>query len=251
MLKKTYLVFSFIFFLSFSFIILICHAKENTCVLKVGYGINPPLMYVDEKTGKLSGFDAEQLNKIAQITDCSIEWIKMPWREILESIKSGEILLASSATKTEQRAKYSNYTIPYRTEVIKLYVRKAEKLKIKADSLKSFLEQTSLNVGYSDSYEYNRETDELILNPKYKDRFESVIDNYLNFYKLQGNFIDGVLMETLIANEIIMSHNWEGLFDSYDFIVGNNDLSFMISKKADPAGHYLKIINDAIVQLKS
>ena len=73
----------------------------------------------------------------------------------------------------------------------------------------------------------------------------------MNFYKLQGNFIDGVLMETLIANEIIMSHNWEGLFDSYDFIVGNNDLSFMISKKADPAGHYLKIINDAIVQLKS
>ncbi len=251
MLKKRSLTYNFIISVILVFNSSISYAEDKHCSLKVGYEINPPLIYKDKASNRLAGLDVELLEKIATTANCSIEWVKMPWRNILYSIKSGKLLLATSATETAERSEYSNFTIPYRVETVKLYVRKEEKHEIRADSLREFLEQTTLNIGYNDNYEYSKETYELMHDPKFKNRFESVIDSTLNFYKLQGNLIDGILMESLMANNIIKLHDWENEIESYDFVVGNNDLSLIVSKKADPDGWYLKTLNDAITKLKN
>lgn len=237
-----------IFLLSYT---LLSTADDTRCILKVGYEINQPLVFIDKEKKKLTGLDVELMERIAAISDCSVEWVKMPWKSILASVKIGKILLATSAKPSKERSLYSNFTVPYRTEVVKLYIRKSDRYKIKANSLKDFLAHTQLKVGYNDSYEYSQEVHDLIRDKEFKDRFEAVIDSALSFYKLKGNLVDGVMMDSLTADKIIKLNNWENQFEPYSFIVCSNPLSLMVSKKADPTGQHLWVLNQAISKLES
>ncbi|MFN7038994.1 MAG: substrate-binding periplasmic protein [Alphaproteobacteria bacterium] len=223
------------------------YAEENKCKLKIAYEQNPPLIY--NEANKIVGIEAELISKIISKTNCVIEWINLPWHHVLASLKSGDVDIATTATYADERLLYSNFTIPYREEIIKLYVRKNDIHTIQAKNLNEFLENTKLKIGYNNSYKFDQVTNDLINNPQYQDRFEAVIDSSLNFYKLQAHLLDGIIMDSITANHIIRKNNWINKFDVYEFNICTNPLSLMVSKKNDPNGYYFDILNNTIRQL--
>jgi polar amino acid transport system substrate-binding protein len=75
----------------------------------------PPFTYVD-KRGVSDGFDVKALDWIASEKGFRVKHLPMPWDDIINVLKKGDIdIIASGLSITEKRKEQVNFTVPYWT----------------------------------------------------------------------------------------------------------------------------------------
>ncbi len=83
-------------------------------VIKIGNDTDwAPFEYINDK-GEYSGFSADYIKIIGQTLNIQFEFLKdTPWSEVLNKVKLGKVDILSSASITEERKEYLNFTKPY------------------------------------------------------------------------------------------------------------------------------------------
>ncbi|MBF0302385.1 MAG: PAS domain S-box protein [Desulfamplus sp.] len=83
-----------------------------------------PLYFIDENTGEPDGFAIDIMNKVAQLSGIKINYlIYNDWPDVFKSLESGEALIAPNLGITDDRLKLYDFTIPYETFRISIFVR--------------------------------------------------------------------------------------------------------------------------------
>lgn len=84
----------------------------------------PPQFLTDEKTGKPSGFAIDIMNKVAALSDLKIRYAMYHgWPEAIAAMDSGQALLAPNMGITAERLALYDFTAPYETFRISIFVR--------------------------------------------------------------------------------------------------------------------------------
>ena len=94
---------------------------EEEVIIKIGYDRNS--RFIMERDGKFYGYGVEYLNKIAQYTGWTYEYVNVEnWQESFDKLRNGEIHFICTAHYTEDRAAEFVYSdLPFGYEVTLLY----------------------------------------------------------------------------------------------------------------------------------
>ena len=94
--------------------------KAEEQVIRIGYDSNSN--FIKDNDGKYYGYGVEYLEKIAEYTGWSYEFVKdESWHASLDKLRNGEIDLICTAHYTEERAKeflYSDLPLGYETSIL-------------------------------------------------------------------------------------------------------------------------------------
>ncbi len=234
----------------------IASADTSKCVITAGTSEYSPITYYDASKN-LVGMDVELLDIIGKQAGCEIKWLPMlPWERVLNEIKSGDIMIAPTATDTEERRKYANM-IPYRLDSTKVFVRTEDLDKLKdIHSLEDLISKTNFIVGIYTGYHYGSSFEKLYDNPTTKKRFEDIPDASMaaNFLKLKAKRIDAVILETVVGIDLLTKNDFKGLFTPLSFELNDPGLDSMsnilVSKAGDPNGKYFSMLQNAYAIVK-
>jgi polar amino acid transport system substrate-binding protein len=85
-------------------------------VIRVGVSADyPPFEYLDS-SGNRAGFDIELMGEIAGRMNVLLEWVDMPFNDLIGAVQSGQVDAAISALQhTEERDQQVDFTQPYYT----------------------------------------------------------------------------------------------------------------------------------------
>lgn len=215
--------------------------------LSVGWELWYPYQYHNAQQ-QLTGLDLDIFNAIIAQANLSVTFTEIPWKRHLHYLKTGEMDLAMGASYTIERASYADYTIPYRTETVKLYVKKGQASKIKLNSLKELVSSPYM-IGVEGGYYYGKVYEELIKKAKFHAQVNEVIDIEENVQLLLKGHIDGFLVDPVTMKSFVNKYKMHGEFEQHPMTIYSDNIYIMISKKLKDKELVSKI-NDAIIQLK-
>ena len=95
---------------------------DNACELTLGWHHWPPFQYLDDNNTPI-GLQIDLSKKLAQEIGCKINLVRQDFEQNLSDIKNGNIDLTFDITITDERKKYGHFSIPYRKELLVLYVK--------------------------------------------------------------------------------------------------------------------------------
>jgi polar amino acid transport system substrate-binding protein len=224
----------------------------DDCNLIVGASDYAPLTYNDSGNNVI-GLDVELLNIIGKQAGCKVTWQPiLPWERVITEIKSGELLLTTSASNTPERLVFSKF-IAYRPDSTKVFVRPEDISKLQGiNSLADLITKTDFTIGIYTGYHYGSSFEKLYADPKYKSRFVDIPDNTMsaNFMKLQAHRVDAVILETVVGMDLIKKGNLNNQIMVLGFELDDpgpeSFANLMISKAADPTGKYFNMLQNAI-----
>ena len=220
-------------------------AQSNS--FSVGWELWYPYQYHDEEQ-QLIGLDFDIFNAIIQQANITVNYTELPWKRHLHYIKTGEMAMAMGASYTEDRALYAFYSKPYRSETVKLYVKKGQAKKISLKKLSDLLSSPYM-IGVEGGYFYGNEYQELIKNPKFQAQINEVIDIEENVQLLLKGHIDGFLVDPVTMTAFANKYKMRGEFEQHEIEIYSDNIYIMLSKKAMNV-QTLERINNAISTLE-
>lgn len=82
-------------------------------VLRVGWGAWFPFLYVDPKTGKMTGWTVDLYeNHLGPAMGVKIEWVEQPWSTMMAGLQSGRFDIVSNANRNFKRLLVAEYAGP-------------------------------------------------------------------------------------------------------------------------------------------
>lgn len=215
--------------------------------LSAGWELWYPYQYHNAQQ-QLTGLDLDIFNAIIAQANLSVTYTELPWKRHLHYLKTGEMDLAMGASYTSERANYADYTIPYRKETVKLYVKQGQVNNIKLDSLAELVTSPYM-IGVEGGYYYGKEYEELIKQPKFHAQVNEVIDIEENVQLLLKGHIDGFLVDPVTMKAFVIKYKMQGEFEQHPITIYSDDIYIMVSKKLKDKTIVPKI-NKAITELK-
>ncbi|XQW86897.1 substrate-binding periplasmic protein [Thalassotalea piscium] len=239
-----WLLFSCILFNSFSFN---ANADENAA-LAVGWELWYPYQYRNDKQ-MLVGLDLDIFNAIVTQANLTVTFTELPWKRHLNYLKTGDMDIAMGASYTEERAKDSHFSIPYRLETVKLFVRKGQSASIKIDNLAQ-LSNTNFMIGVEGGYYYGKDYQRLIETTAFRAHITEVLDLEQNIQLLMQGHLDGVLVDPFTMQAFIKKYKMYNEFEPHSLFIYSDDIHIMVSKKSQHK-HLITKIDEAIKSLKA
>jgi polar amino acid transport system substrate-binding protein len=215
--------------------------------LSVGWELWYPYQYHNSEQ-QLTGLDVDIFNAVMSQANLSVTFTELPWKRHLQYIKTGEMDLAMGASHTPDRGSYAYFTLPYRTETVKLYVKKGQLDTIKLNSLADLVNSPYM-IGVEGGYYYGKEYQELIKQPKFHAQVNEVIDIEENVKLLLKGHIDGFLVDPVTMKAFVNKYKMQGEFEQHHITIYSDDIYIMVSKKMKDSTLVTKI-NKAITELK-
>jgi len=91
-------------------------------------GVYPPFNFKDQKTGELTGYDADVARLLASKLGVKVEFVSTEWASILAGLSSGKYdVIISQVNVTPKREQVFDFSTPYVYSQPQLTVRKDEK----------------------------------------------------------------------------------------------------------------------------
>ncbi|WP_164880784.1 transporter substrate-binding domain-containing protein [Aestuariirhabdus litorea] len=88
------------------------------CGVATGF---PPFQYVLD--GQPAGLDVAVIHALARELNHPVEIVQRPWEEVLRLLRKGEIECVAGMEVTEERSRYSRFTVPYYSRQAVIFVR--------------------------------------------------------------------------------------------------------------------------------
>ncbi len=176
--------------------------SSHQCKLRVGWEDWHPYIYL--KNENLVGIELELINRISAAAKCELEFIELPWKRALHTLKYNQLDLLYGASYSADRQSYAHFSIPYRYERFVLILKRPPSpgSTSLANWLKVAKEQdNSFSMGFVRGFRYGDEFQKLIdteitSSQKIYVRFDDRLRKLL-----LKNRIDGYLIEEIVGKE--------------------------------------------------
>jgi polar amino acid transport system substrate-binding protein len=216
-------------FLFINILLLSSHSYSQQQTLSVGWELWYPYQYYNDKQ-KLSGLDFEIFNAIIAQTRYAVNYTELPWKRHLHYIKTGEMDIAMGSSRTPEREDYAHFSLPYRKETVKLYVKNGQANKIQITKLEELISSPYM-IGVEGGYYYGKQYQELINRNEFQSHINEVIDIEENVQLLLKGHIDGFLVDPVTMNAFVKKYKMQGEFEQHEMDIYSDNISIMISKK--------------------
>lgn len=90
------------------------HAQEEDLSLRVGWGNSPPYQF--ETPQGPAGLDIELITLWARVAGVKVQWVRATWARQLLEVQAGALDVMMSATPSEERRGFADFTQAYRHE---------------------------------------------------------------------------------------------------------------------------------------
>lgn len=235
------------FFISLLLVIIISsNAVASDCQIISSWEPWEPYQYQGENL-KLRGLDIEIIATAFRNTQCRVSFIKMPWDQAVRSIKSGNIDITMSASKTPERETFAYFSEPYRSEQFVLYVRKDSSKHYKFSKLSDII-NTRFKLGVVHGYYYGEDYAGMVKNPISKLNLQEVSNDETNFQKFSNNEIDGVLADTIVGAANIKKLGIADKIEIHPVKIHTSPVYIMFSKKT-MSPDIVRKFNEALYKL--
>lgn len=216
--------------------------------ISVGWELWYPYQY-HNKQQQLVGLDFDIFNALIKEIGVNVNYTELPWKRHLQLIISGEIDIAMGASYTKEREQDAYFTVPYRTETVRLFVRHGTKDKIKLTSLNDIID-SEYTIGIENGYYYG-DTFKLLRNNKYfMSHIKDVLDLEQNVDMALKGHLDGFLVDPFTLKAFTKKYGLENEFELHPLEIYQTDINIMISKKSGTP-EMLQSFNQAINKLKA
>lgn len=222
-------------------------SSDQTKVLAVGWELWYPYQYRN-KQQELVGLDFDIFNAIVKRAQLSVIYTELPWKRHLNYIKTGDMDVAMGTSYNKERDDYAFYSLPYRRETVKLFVRKNNLANIKLNQL-SDLSDSNYMIGVEGGYYYGKEYQELINTTAFRAHIIEVLDLEENIQLLMKGHLDGVLVDPFTMQAFIKKYKLYDEFVPHSLTIYADDIYFVVSKKSQHK-ELISQINNAIKSLK-
>jgi polar amino acid transport system substrate-binding protein len=155
--------------------------------------------------------------------------------------------IAMGASWSEEREAFAYFSLPYRKETVKLFVKKGHAKNIQLETL-SDLVSSRYMVGVESGYYYGLEYQELIKTAGFQANISEVIDLEQNVTLLMKGHLDGFLVDPNTMYSFIKKYQMENEFEQHPMEIYSADISIMLSKQSSDI-ETLNKINKAIKTL--
>jgi len=214
--------------------------------LSVGWELWYPYQYRDTDH-KLSGLDVEIFNSIAKKANLDADYVELPWKRHLRYIESGDIDIALGSSPTKEREQYAYFTVPYRVETVKLFIRAGEKLPLKSISE---LCNTHYSIATERGYFYGDEFAKSSKLKCFQTHIYEVIDIEQSIEMLLKGRINGLLADPHTIAAFSKKYKITGQIEAHPVKIYQTKIHIMLSKKSLNKRVLTKIDN-AIIALKN
>lgn len=168
---------------------------QDVCDQTYVMGAEPWAPFTMKVDGEWAGIDVDIVRAGMDKLGCEVEVHEVPWKRHLHTMENGgDIHIASSASKTPERATYGTFTQPYRPSQSVLILPAASDTSYK--SLQEFLE-AGKSIGIMASYEYGGAVNTTL--EQYPDQVQAVSKLELNLKKLVRGRIDGMVGDSFVV----------------------------------------------------
>jgi polar amino acid transport system substrate-binding protein len=215
--------------------------------LQVGWELWFPYQYRNIQQ-ELVGLDFEIFNAILAKTGFTSAYTELPWKRHLHYIKTGEMDVAMGASYSKERERYALYSQAYRTETVKLFVRKGQAEQVKLASLED-LAKSDYMFGIESGYYYGDKYQELMQTTLFREHIIEVVDIEENVTLLLEGHIDGFLVDPATIKAFAKKYKMQGEFEQHPVDIYQADVHLIFSKAAVKP-EIAKAFDNAISELK-
>ena len=227
--------------------ILLFSPLARSADLSVGWELWYPYQY-HNKQQELAGLDIETFNAIMTQAKLTFTTAELPWKTHLHYIKTGKMDIAMGASWSKEREEFAYFSMPYRQETVKLFVKKGTAKNISLPSLTDLVGSPYL-IGVEGGYFYGLDYQKLIRRLDFQANISEVIDLEQNVsLVLEGN-LDGFLVDPITMRAFVDKYKMNNLFEEHPVEIYSADIYIMLSKKSMNES-VLNKINQAIETLK-
>ena len=223
-------------------------------VMIVGWEESPPYQFQTED-GQLSGLDIDVITAVLKHAGYKIQFKSIPWKRILNtSLKSGEIDIALSATKTPAREKFAYFSsTAYAPWDSILFIHKSKQKQFENIKTLSDISHHNITLGVSRGSIYSEEYERLLNNPEFKSKlyFSAKEENALKM--LLSGRVDAILASGIGTLNAIKNQPVEDSIHLHIYLSNDTHDSgshFMLSKKSVTLND-LNRINQSLIELKN
>lgn len=211
-----------------------------------GWELWYPYQY-HNKERQLVGLDIDAFKAIMNTAGITYSIAELPWKTHLHFVKTGKVDIAMGASWSKEREAYAYFTLPYRKETVKLFVKRGNAEKIKLNKLED-LAGSSYIIGVESGYYYGEDYQTLIKNDEFRANVSEVIDLEENVTLLMKGHLDGFLVDPYTMQAFVEKYGMDNEFEAHSVEIYSADIFIMLSKQStDPA--LLDKINRAIKTL--
>ena len=222
-------------------------ATPTDKTLSVGWELWYPYQYRN-KQQELLGLDLDIINAVAKKAGLTVSYSEMPWRRLLNFIKTGEMDIAMGASYTKDRAKTADFSLPYRLEVIRLYMKKGKLAQLQISTLTDLIGSDYM-IGVEGGYYYGEVFANLMKQAEFKSHIREAVDIEGNVLMLVKGQIDGFFVDPITMKAFAEKYAMLEEFERHPVAVYSNQIHFLLSKKSVPAVTLAKF-NRALADIK-
>ena len=214
--------------------------------LSVGWELWYPYQYHNNNR-ELVGLDIDSFNAIMAEAKLTFTSAEIPWKTHLHFIKTGKMDLAMGASWSKNREEFAYFSLPYRKETVKLFVKKGNAKNIQLPTL-SDLDGSKYILGVESGYYYGEDYEKLINTAGFHANISEVIDLEQNVTLLMKGHLDGFLVDPYTMQSFIKKYQMQNEFEQHSLDIYSADIFIMLSKQSSNTGTLDKI-NKAITTL--
>lgn len=197
---------------------------DQPCTLTMGYDLWAPYHF-EAPDGTVMGIEIDLIRALLADQNCTIEFVRADWVNLLEMIKRGEIDVVPGATAVAGREEYAWFSVPYRQELFEVFVRAGTTL-----SSRNIVELAASNIkiGLTDGYFYGKLVD--LAQQQHPDAFiySSIAES--SMLKLIDGNVGLIVEDPYVVNMIVHQKAWDDEIDRAGIVVANTPVSYMFSK---------------------
>ena len=197
--------------------------------LSAGWELWYPYQY-HNKDRQLVGLDIDSFKAIMAEAKLSFTAAEIPWKTHLHFLKIGKMDVAMGASWSKEREGYAYFSLPYRKETVKLFVKKGNAKNIRLQTL-SDLVGSKYIVGVESGYYYGEDYDKLIKTAGFQANISEVIDLEQNVTLLMKGHLDGFLVDPNTMQSFVKKYHMQDEFEQHSMEIYSADIYIMLSKK--------------------
>jgi len=222
-------------------------SHKTACNLVLGWHLWPPLQYLDDANQPV-GLQIDLIKQLEVATNCQIQLQLQPFEKSQQDIKKGNIDLTFDITITKARQEFGNFSIPYRKEMLVLYVKPEYYQQCREQDLASLIKQ-GFRLSVTKGVNYGSKIVNIQKDPALDQRLYYQDDGKVELDLFRQNMLDGILEDPIVMAYMKRNDMQLAQAKSCQVTVYEGLVSIMFSKKTVPV-EVVKRFDDAIEQLK-
>lgn len=227
-----------------------CAEEDSKDILIGGWYLLEPYQFsrITPSGNKITGMDIDIAEAISNSVGVIIKLEEVNWKQHQLDLEKGTRDIAFGATYTDERAKFTHFSVPYRFEENSLFFKKKGGKHLEFDDIPEFLAQVRLmnyRLGVTNGFIYaDSRINDFIQDEINSDIIFKVSNDAESLAALLKGEIDGFLADRVVGAALVIGNKVENKI-SEERLGIKTSIHFMFSKKTVPI-ELVDRFNDAI-----